>query len=58
MVHGHPIVFVSAKLNEGIDNMIDNIIIAYDKWNSRISTGLLNNWLQKFKKLDNLPKDE
>ncbi len=58
MVHGHPIVFVSAKLNEGIDSMIDNIIIAYDKWNSRISTGLLNNWLQKFKKLDNLPKDE
>jgi GTP-binding protein len=45
MVHGHPIVFVSAKLNDGIDNMIDNIITAYDKWNSRISTGLLNNWL-------------
>ncbi len=58
MVHGHPIVFVSAKLNDGIDNMIDNIITAYDKWNSRISTGLLNNWLQKFKKLDNLPKDD
>ncbi len=57
MVHGHPITFVSAKLNEGIDTMIDNIILTYDKWNSRISTGLLNDWLDKFKKLDNLPKD-
>lgn len=57
MVHGHPIVFVSAKLNEGIDTLIDNVIFAYDKWNSRISTGLLNDWLDKFKKLDNLPKD-
>lgn len=37
--------------------MIDNIILTYDKWNSRISTGLLNDWLDKFKKLDNLPKD-
>lgn len=36
--------------------MIDSIITAYDKWNSRISTGLLNDWLDKFKKLDNLPK--
>jgi GTP-binding protein len=56
-VHGHPIVFVSAKMNDGIDTMIDTIITAYDKWNSRISTGMLNNWLDKFKKLDNLPKD-
>lgn len=56
-VHGHPIVFVSAKMNEGIDTMLDNIINAYDKWNSRISTGMLNDWLDKFKKRDNLPKD-
>ena len=38
--------------------MMDTIINAYDKWNSRISTGLLNDWLDKFKKLDNLPKDK
>ena len=37
---------------------MDKIITTYDKWNKRISTGLLNNWLEKFKKLDNLPKDE
>ena len=35
---------------------MDKIITIYDKWNTRISTGLLNNWLTKFKKLDNLPK--
>lgn len=38
--------------------MMDGIINAYDKWNSRISTGMLNDWLTKFKKLDNLPKDK
>lgn len=37
---------------------MDNIILTYDKWNSRISTALINNWLEKFKKLDNLPKDK
>jgi GTP-binding protein len=56
-LHGHPIVFVSAKMLLNIDNLMDKIITTYDKWNKRISTGLLNNWLEKFKKLDNLPKD-
>lgn len=57
MIHGHPLVFVSAKMSEGIDRILDNVINSYDKWNTRISTGLLNDWLVKFKKLDNLPKD-
>lgn len=47
---------MSVKLNTGINEMLDSVITAYDKWNTRISTGLLNNWLEKFKKLDNLPK--
>lgn len=38
--------------------MMDYIIKIYDKWNMRISTGMLNNWLEKFKKLDNLPKEQ
>jgi GTP-binding protein len=50
-------VFVSAKMVLDIDQMMDKIITTYDKWNKRISTGLLNNWLEKFKKVDNLPKD-
>ena len=49
--------FVSAKMVLNIDQMMDKIITTYDKWNKRISTGLLNNWLEKFKKVDNLPKD-
>ncbi len=49
--------FVSAKMVLDIDQMMDKIITTYDKWNKRISTGLLNNWLEKFKKVDNLPKD-
>jgi GTP-binding protein len=55
-LHGNPLVFISAKLNMGLDEMMDKIIVTYDKWNTRISTGLLNDWLDKFKKLDNLPK--
>ena len=42
----------------GMGEMMDSIINAYDKWNSRISTGMLNDWLSNFKKLDNLPKDK
>lgn len=56
VLNGHPIVFISAKMRLGMGDMMDGIINAYDKWNSRISTGLLNDWLAKFKKLDNLPK--
>lgn len=37
---------------------MDKIIITYDKWNMRISTGLLNDWLDNFKKLENIPKDD
>lgn len=44
-LHGNPIVFVSAKMLLNIDQMMDKIITSYDKWNKRISTGLLNNWL-------------
>ena len=56
-LNGYPIVFVSAKMLLNIDQMMDKIVTTYDKWNKRISTGLLNNWLEKFKKLDNMPKD-
>lgn len=57
-LHGDPLVFVSAKLAMNIDEMMDKIVTTYDKWNTRISTGLLNDWLDKFKKLDNLPKED
>lgn len=38
--------------------MLDRIVATYDKWNVRISTGMLNDWLENFKKLQTLPKDE
>ena len=36
---------------------MESVLKMYDQWNLRISTGMLNNWLEKFSKLDNLPKD-
>lgn len=45
-------------MSSNLDEMMDRIIGAYDKWNMRISTGLLNDWLEKFKKLDNLPRED
>lgn len=56
-LHGNPLVFISAKLNTGLPDMLDKVIGSYDKWNTRISTGLLNDWLENFKKLQHLPKD-
>jgi len=38
-----------------LNGLMDNVVGVYDKWNTRISTGLLNDWLNKFKKLQNLP---
>lgn len=36
---------------------MDAVLKVYERWNRRISTGLLNDWLRRFKKLDNLPVD-
>ena len=30
---------------------MEKVISINDKWNTRISTGLLNEWLNKFKKI-------
>jgi GTP-binding protein len=57
-IHGDPLVFISAKLNRGLDEMLDRVVTVYDKWNTRVSTGLLNDWLENFKKLQTLPKAE
>lgn len=51
------IAFASAKTQEGVQEMMEQVLETYDKWNRRISTGMLNDWLRKFKKLDNLPVD-
>ena len=56
-LHGDPFVFVSAKMGAGMPELLDKVLGSYDKWNTRISTGLLNDWLENFKKLQHLPKD-
>ena len=56
-LHGDPLVFVSAKLNMGLPELLSKVVTGYDKWNTRISTGMLNDWLNNFKKLQELPKD-
>lgn len=43
--------FVSSLSGIGLKNFKDTILNVYEKWNARISTSLLNNWLQKFKKI-------
>lgn len=50
--------FVSAKMQMNLDTLLDQVMSTYDKWNTRISTGLLNDWLEKFKRVDNLPKTQ
>ena len=56
-VHGDPLVFISARMGFGITEMMEKVIGAYDKWNTRISTGMLNNWFEKFKRLEQTPSD-
>ena len=57
-MHGNPLVFLSAKMGVGLPELLKKVIGCYDKWNTRISTGLLNDWLDKFKKLKELPKED
>jgi len=40
-----PVVMLSAKTGYGIDRLRKSIIKSHDKWNQRISTGVLNRWL-------------
>lgn len=46
-----PFITCSAIHNTGLNKFEDTILSVYEHWNARISTGLLNNWLQKFKRL-------
>jgi GTP-binding protein len=55
-LHGNPLVYVSAKMGMGLSELLDRVFGCYDKWNTRISTGMLNDWLENFKKLQDLPK--
>lgn len=47
--------FVSAKDGIRVDNIFSAIHTVFKSWNTRISTGMLNIWLRKFKKVQKLP---
>lgn len=52
-----PMMYISAKTGYKVDNIMDEVIKVYNKWNTRISTGILNNWLKNLKKLQLLPTE-
>lgn len=45
-IRGVTIVPVSAHQEKGLDRMMEAVFAAAEKWNSRISTGQLNRWLE------------
>lgn len=44
---GIPIVTLSALQGRGTDRLMKAVFKAYDVWNRRLSTGMLNRWLQQ-----------
>lgn len=49
------LLFMSAKTGLQVNQLLEEVIKLYDRWNTRISTGLLNKWLGAYKKVQNLP---
>ncbi|MGE0241894.1 MAG: ribosome biogenesis GTPase Der [Parvibaculaceae bacterium] len=45
-IRGVTIVPVSAQQEKGLDKLMEAVFAAAEKWNSRISTGQLNRWLE------------
>jgi GTP-binding protein len=41
---GVPIAFISAKTGLRTEKVMDEVLRVYEKWNTRISTSLLNKW--------------
>ncbi|WP_297281129.1 ribosome biogenesis GTPase Der [uncultured Anaerococcus sp.] len=53
-----PIVFISVLKNQRIDNLLDMIEVVDNNYNTRISTGVLNNILQDAIMLNQPPQDK
>ncbi|WP_026987090.1 ribosome biogenesis GTPase Der [Fodinicurvata fenggangensis] len=43
---GIPLVTISAREGRGLPRLLDAVMAAYEIWNKRLSTGLLNRWLE------------
>ena len=48
---GIPIAYISAKTGKRVDRVMDEVLRVYEKWNTRVSTGLLNKWLFAFSRV-------
>lgn len=53
-----PLNILSAKTGYKVDDIMDQVLHLYEKWNIRISTGILNNWLSNFKKVQSMPTED
>lgn len=54
---GIPIAFVSAKTGTRVDTVMQEVMRVYEKWNTRVSTGLLNKWIYEFSKVQRMPQE-
>jgi GTPase len=52
------VLFLSAKTGHNVHLILKEVANTYDKWNLRISTSQLNNWLQGIKKMERMPNIE
>ncbi len=46
-LRGVEIVTLSAKTGKGVDRLMPAVLRAYEVWNTRVSTGQLNRWLEE-----------
>lgn len=54
---GLNLVVTSASTKYNIRKLLNEVLELYEKWNTRISTGVLNRWLESFKKVQNMPTE-
>lgn len=48
---GIPMAYISAKTGSRVDSVMKEVMRVYEKWNTRVSTGLLNKWIYEFSKV-------
>ncbi len=46
-VKGVPVLQISAKTGRHLDRLLPTVLSTYDTWNRRLSTGVLNRWLEQ-----------
>ncbi|KRX11106.1 P-loop containing nucleoside triphosphate hydrolase [Pseudocohnilembus persalinus] len=57
-VTGAPFICVSAKTGYNLEQVMQSVLLVHQKWDTRITTGILNDWLNRFKKTQNAPVTE